>query len=393
MSKVKVLFAGDFCIRHSGVEHMNDNEIPSIAAPVKAMTEKYDISVVNVETVFTDNPTPTKKSGPNISSPVKALDLLLKMGFSVGAFANNHTMDQGYEQGRKSYEMVKEGGMACIGFGKNLEEAYVPYRTTVNGKKISIFNFAEHEFVAATEFEPGFAPIDFIENAKLIREEKKNADVVLVYLHAGNEHCPYPREGVLKYTHALVDEGADAIIISHPHCPQGTEIYKGVPIAYSMGNFFMAKHVKGEETTVWNLGYMSSLEIDDNNKITLEVIPYEFGSDCSYFNFLEGEKKEKFLAYIDRLSKFIVETPKQEYEKFKHAWSVEYIKDAKRDYLDLFLTKEEYKEDMLYYIRNCFSCETHAEVLLDYYILKTEGRLGDYEEQIKIFRDMQKRPF
>ena len=283
--------------------------------------------------------------------------------------------------------------MACIGFGKNVKEAFEPYRTTVNGKKISIFNFAEHEFVAATEFEPGFAPIDFIENAKLIREEKKNADVVLVYLHAGNEHCPYPREGVLKYTHALVDEGADAIIISHPHCPQGTEIYKGVPIAYSMGNFFMAKHVKGEETTVWNLGYMSSLEIDDNNKITLEVIPYEFGSDCSYFNFLEGEKKEKFLAYIDRLSKFIVETPKQEYEKFKHAWSVEYIKDAKRDYLDLFLTKEEYKEDMLYYIRNCFSCETHAEVLLDYYILKTEGRLGDYEEQIKIFRDMQKRPF
>lgn len=392
MEPIKLLFAGDFCIRHDGADHMTPEEIPELARQVREMTSKYDISVVNVETVFTDNPTPAKKSGPNIASPMAALDLLDAYKFTVGAFANNHTMDQGYETGRKSYEAVKERGLECVGFGKNLEEAFEPYRTIIKGKKISIFNFAENEFIAATEFSPGFAPIDFIKNAKLIREEKKTADYVIVYLHSGSEHCPYPRVGEIEYTHALADEGADAIIISHPHCPQGYEYYKGVPIVYSLGNFFMAKKTSpGEEESTWSIGYMADLEITDD-KITVTPVPYEFGCDCSWFKFLEGEKKEKFLQYIEKLSKVITDTPKEEYEKLKHAWTVVFMEEAKEGYLDSFLNNKKYYEDLLYCIRNCFSCETHAEVFYDYFVLLTENRLGDYDKYVEILRGLQKRP-
>lgn len=390
MKDTKLLFAGDFCIRWRGIDYMYEEKIAELAAPVKEITEKHDISVVNVETVFTDNPTPPKKSGPSLNSPVVALDLLEKYGFTIGAFANNHSMDQGAEQGHNSYNAVLERGMLGMGFGKNLEEAYKPCRLTKNGLKISIFNFAEHEFVAATSNSTGFAPIDFIENARLIREEKKLADYVFVYLHAGSEQCPFPREGLKQYCRALVDEGADGVIISHPHCPGGMEYYNTKPIVYSLGNFFMAK--RNDVLSLWNIGYMASVTIAENGKISVEAIPYEFGNDGSYFRILEGDEKAKVLAYIDTLSKIFPDDNKEEYDKLRCAWSVLFVREAKRDYLDLFMTEEKYHLDLLLFIRNAFSCESHTEVFRIYYTLLTEGKLDDFEDYVAKIKSLQERP-
>jgi poly-gamma-glutamate synthesis protein (capsule biosynthesis protein) len=38
-------------------------------------------------------------------------------------------------------------------------------------------------------------------------------------------------------SHELIDYGADVVIGSHPHVPQGFEMYNGKPIFYSLGNF------------------------------------------------------------------------------------------------------------------------------------------------------------
>jgi poly-gamma-glutamate synthesis protein (capsule biosynthesis protein) len=35
----------------------------------------------------------------------------------------------------------------------------------------------------------------------------------------------------------MIDNGADLIVGSHSHVPQGVEYYNGVPIFYSMGNY------------------------------------------------------------------------------------------------------------------------------------------------------------
>lgn len=390
MEPIKILFAGDFCVRYKGVEFMDDAKTDELAAPVKKLTQDHDISIVNVETVFTDNPTPTKKSGPNLSSPMSALELLAKYGFTIGAFANNHTMDQGAEAGLKSYEAVKAKGMLAVGFGKNLKEANKPIRITKKGQKISVFNFAEHEFVAATNETVGFAPIDFIENAKLIKEERKETDFVFVFLHAGSEHCPFPREGLVQYSRALVDAGADGVIIAHPHCPNGIEYYEGKPIVYSIGNFYMAK--RNDITTIWNTGYLASLEIAEDRTISVTPIPYEFGNDGSFFRILDDVEKEKYLSYIDTLSALITNSTPEEYHKLRQGWSVLFMEEAKEGYLDLFQTDPAYHDDLLLFIRNAFSCETHTETLKDYYILLTENRLDDFEDYIQKIKKLQERP-
>ena len=97
MENIRILFAGDFCIRGRNRQFLTDEKIAELSQSVRTVTKNYDLSVVNIETVFKDTPTPTKKSGPNICSPTKALELLKGFGFTLGAFANNHSMDQGAE--------------------------------------------------------------------------------------------------------------------------------------------------------------------------------------------------------------------------------------------------------------------------------------------------------
>ena len=40
-----------------------------------------------------------------------------------------------------------------------------------------------------------------------------------------------------RLAHTWIDAGADIIVGAHPHVVQDVEVYKGVPIVYSLGNF------------------------------------------------------------------------------------------------------------------------------------------------------------
>jgi len=390
MEAIKILFAGDFCIRGLGCNMLYDEKIKEITDVISKKTSEYDYSIVNVETVFTDVLSPTKKSGPNLSSPLKTLDLLKGMKFTIGALANNHTCDQGDETGLISKKSVEDLGMLTMGYGKNLAEAQKAIRVEKNGVKISFLNFAENEFVAATNTTPGFAPIDYFENSKLVNDEKKTSDYVFVMLHAGNEHCPFPRKGVIKLSHTLIEAGADGVIIAHPHCPQGLEYYKGKPIAYSMSNFFMSRDAK--DFSRWNTGYMADLSINPDKSITITPIPYEFDSHCDRFSFMEGERKDIFLKYLDELSSIITDTDEDEYQKLLYAWSIMYMREYTA-FIEEHSKDTSFDGEYMLYIKNAFSCESHNEVMTNYFKVHTTGKLNDFDKYIEKIENWQKLPF
>ena len=49
----------------------------------------------------------------------------------------------------------------------------------------------------------------------------------------------------------FIDYGADGVIGTHPHCPQGWEVYKDKPIFYSLGNFLFNSK-EGYDYRAWN---------------------------------------------------------------------------------------------------------------------------------------------
>ena len=391
MEQLKLLFAGDFCSRLGGLANLSDEIIEKVTAPIKKITSEYDISLINIETVFTDEPTPVKKSGPALSSPLKALDLLKSMNFKIGAFANNHVCDQGEEQGLKSKELVSNLGMKTLGCGKNLDEANKPLRMEVKGTKISILNFAENEFTAATPWSFGLAPIDMYENNKQIKAEKEVSDLVFVYIHAGNETCPFPRTGVKKLTKSYIESGADGVFISHPHTVQGIEYYMEKPIVYSTGNFFMGK--RSPEKSLWNFGYMIDVLVDENKKVTVKPIPYEFGSDMDYFEILEGDKKEKFMEYINYLSDFVKNTDAKEYKMYEYAWSILYMEESWECFLEEMTKDMSPDGDFMLFVKNAYTCDSHQEVMQNFFEVYTTNRLNEFDKYKKHIRELQNIPF
>ena len=61
----------------------------------------------------------------------------------------------------------------------------------------------------------------------------------------------------------FVDCGADAVIASHPHVPQGWEVYNGKPIYYSLGNFVFEKNPPYTIPN-WYNGLVVQLIFDEN---------------------------------------------------------------------------------------------------------------------------------
>lgn len=70
-----------------------------------------------------------------------------------------------------------------------------------------------------------------------IAEARREADFVILGVHWGVEFSYRPTATQMRIARFCIDQGADAIIGSHPHVLQGIEIYKGRPIFYSLGNF------------------------------------------------------------------------------------------------------------------------------------------------------------
>ncbi|MGB9600410.1 MAG: CapA family protein, partial [Myxococcota bacterium] len=75
-----------------------------------------------------------------------------------------------------------------------------------------------------------------------IRKAKEKADIVIVYIHWGEEYKKEPDESQISLADELIEAGADIIIGGHPHILQPLSLIASndmriVPVAFSMGNF------------------------------------------------------------------------------------------------------------------------------------------------------------
>ena len=63
------------------------------------------------------------------------------------------------------------------------------------------------------------------------------ADLVLTFMHWGDEYVPQPNDRQKALARTMIDAGADVVIGGHPHVAEGAEYYKGKLIVYCLGNF------------------------------------------------------------------------------------------------------------------------------------------------------------
>jgi poly-gamma-glutamate synthesis protein (capsule biosynthesis protein) len=177
-------------------------------------------------------------------APPSAFAALRGGSVDVASLANNHGMDYGVEGLRDSLAAAKRYKLPVIGGGMTAGQAYAPYRATVKGQKIAIIAATQvlddHLISAwtARPAKPGLASAkDVPRLVQEVRQARRTADTVVVFLHWGIEAEPCPSNRQRRLAKQLVAAGADIIVGGHAHRQQGTGKMGDALVGYGLGNF------------------------------------------------------------------------------------------------------------------------------------------------------------
>ena len=231
-NQVRLFFAGDFCSKPStsGIK---------VSDELKALIASCDLNCVNFEV-------PLKPEGVKLPPQKRErffqhddVPAFLKgLGFNLFSFANNHAFDWGEGGYRKTMDYL---GDCAFGAG-TYDEAYKAKVVEVNGIKVGFMAvcFAAYTGVfddVTKQDGLGCAYINDLRVNHAIMEAKRSVDYLFILPHDGIEYVDVPLPETVARYRDFIDYGADGVIATHPHCPQGWESYKGKPIFYSLGNF------------------------------------------------------------------------------------------------------------------------------------------------------------
>ncbi len=275
---IMLAFGGDICF-HDDFSNMiayrsrEKGIFDSISAELMEEMKNSDIFMVNNEFPYSSRGTPTPEKKYTFRSKPENVDILHDMGVDIVSLANNHAYDYGEEALLDTFEILNDAKVPFVGAGKNMEEAMKPAYFTVSGQTIS--------YVAATQIERLPNPdtreatatsagvirtLDPTVFLTAIKEADKNSDFVVVYVHWGSENTDVVEASQRELATEYIEAGADLIIGDHPHCLQGIEYIKEVPVIYSLGNFWF--NSKTVDTC------LVKLLIDKDNTIkTFQFIP------------------------------------------------------------------------------------------------------------------------
>lgn len=268
---------------------------------VDNVTGNTDILLVNTENPFTTSGDAVKPDVPLKASPDYIPLLNGTSGMVISANANNHVFDYGIEGMRDSIENLDSYGIAHIGAGENKAEATKPITIEKEGHKISVFNYMDSEnfqeydqsvMPKATDDGPGYSAWDNEESVEQIRQAKENgSDIIIVYMHYGNEYSRSPNENQKEISHLAIDAGASAVVGSHAHVTQGIEMYNGKPIFYNLGNFMFDQSNPNTHTA-----YFVEFDVKNEN-VTANIYPVYISGYLPQF--MGSSDGESLLSSLD----------------------------------------------------------------------------------------------
>ena len=217
--------------------------------------------------------------------------------------ANNHIMDNGEIGLKNNIKYLKKYKINYVGADISHKQIYKPFLFKKNNQKIAVINTSEGE-EANEKYNNNVGSSD-IESYKVIdqiRWSKSNGYLTILVVHAGVEYIPFPPPYIKDIYKNFVDEGVDLVVGHHPHVSQGFEIYKNVPIFYSVGNFTMWK--KNLRKNCYN-SFFLNMNIQNNKLSEINLIPFRINKD-----FLDLTSKQEFSKKIFELNSFLPKSDK-----------------------------------------------------------------------------------
>lgn len=270
-TKVIIAAVGDLLLHYPLQRKASVRGFESLWSRILPFIQRADIAYVNLEGPMANGITrsgeeraigdhwddkvysdyPLFNYHPSLASSLK------KSGFDIVSTANNHALDR-YGIGiDKTLSLLEHHQIRYTGTRKRGENR--SFVTVTNGP-IRI------AWIACTEHTNGmvdknkqvlycYKSQDQAWILQSIRKLKHEVDAIIVLPHWGNEYDNYPTRAQKKFARKVLDNGALAVIGSHPHVLQPMEKYKTEDgretfIMYSLGNFVSFQGTPNNRTSI-----------------------------------------------------------------------------------------------------------------------------------------------
>lgn len=331
---VKLSFVGDIMCHTPQIEYAKvgrDNfNFSSTFKEIKEYLSEPDLTFGNLETVIAGKS--KKYSGyPLFNSPDELLDALKETGFDLLFTSNNHSLDRGIEGVTRTIQEIRKRNLWNV--GTYLSENERDSLLVINLKGIK-FGILSYTYGLNGNYLPkSKSYLVNVIDTTLIRKDisrlkEKDADLILVYFHFGDEYSRNPS----SYQSEVVDKtfkyGADVIIGSHPHVIQPMKLVnknygkleKGF-VVYSLGNFISNQRWRYSDAgVILNLEIKKNINIDSlwindisiiptwvfkgntSNNNEFVILPSDTSQLKNNFPYLSKSDKEKLLeSYNDTI--------------------------------------------------------------------------------------------
>lgn len=202
---------------------------------VRHIFEADDFTIANVENVFSDRQLEPvfKDYSPAFwfIAPTSNINILSRSSIEGAMIANNHIRDYGEAGYQDSVQTITNAGM-------------------IYGDASRIMYFEKGGYVVSVICSGMWGEYQANNIINLMQTAEQHSHYQVVLFHGGTEKIHAPEEWKRRAAHKLVDNGADLVVGGHPHVLQPREIYNGVEIVYSVGNFCYGGHRYPENRTV-----------------------------------------------------------------------------------------------------------------------------------------------
>jgi hypothetical protein len=241
---IRMSFVGDINL---GTATLGDGVPPDDGRGLLDAARPYlvgDLVVGNFEGVLADTGESTKCVGRTLCyafrTPTRLAARLRDAGVTHVNLANNHANDYGIEARDSTVALLASLGVRS--YGPLGRIAVDTVRRGDSATVVGLVGFSTYPFA--------YDLLDVERSRAVIDSLRPLVDVLVVTFHGGAEGQAAvrlaggpeylgtePRGDLRRWTHVVVDAGADLVIGHGPHVLRGIEYYRGRPIVYSLGNF------------------------------------------------------------------------------------------------------------------------------------------------------------
>ena len=185
--------------------------------------------------------------------------------------ANNHAYDRRLKGIDHTIDTIEKYGLKRTGTFKE-NESTNPLIVDVNGIKVGFFSYTQmlNGFENSMLNSGRDTAVNLINMEKIKKDvdylKQNHADVIMCYLHWGEEYSDYPNAYQKNTFKKLSDMGVDLVIGSHPHTIQKSDVIdnngKKSYCVYSLGNLVSDQRESYGQYYGVEIGVYSDIKIE-----------------------------------------------------------------------------------------------------------------------------------